>query len=111
MDSEKSCAMKFDDILRYFAEKGVGLTCPSCGKDAYWELGYIPDTNDSSIVLGVNSLTLALPDMPHNPRNPPLGPSTLLITSTCSNCSYVRNYDYLRIKAWTDKNPADGAEG
>lgn len=110
MSSEKTHAMKFDDILRYFAEKGVRLTCPSCGQDAYWELGYVPDSNDPNTVIGVNSLALALPDIPKDPHNSLLGPSTLLITSTCSNCSYVRCYDYLRIKAWTDENPADGAK-
>lgn len=97
--------MKFDDILRFFAAKGVRLKCPSCGQESQWELGYVPASNDPDTVVGVNSLTLALPDLSHNPMNPPMGPSMLLITSTCGNCSYVRSYNYLRIKAWLDENP------
>lgn len=96
--------MKYNDIIRFFAEKGVLLKCPSCGRESSWEIGYIPSNSNPNDISGVHSLTLALPGVQHNPLNPPFGASMLLITTTCVHCSYVRPYDYARIKAWVDAN-------
>jgi hypothetical protein len=88
-----------DDLQRFYSDKGVSGSCPSCGQ-SQWEIGTAPDDKTDWALSSVRTDGSAF--LP--------APSVPAVILVCANCFTLRLHAYLGIKKWLDEHPISGAK-
>ncbi|WP_156038784.1 hypothetical protein [Chromobacterium haemolyticum] len=94
--------MQFNDVLRYMQQPEIRQDCPGCIKPGPWiihDLGVIDHLKGRAYCLPMASVGYYD------------GSSNIYVTGfplvivECSNCGFIKNFNYHKIRLWLAANP------
>ena len=103
--------LTFADAMRFFDEKAVVRSCPSCASQD-WTLQFGRLSSEPSVIFSANTLGIGAPFEAGPPSMPvqnlPFGRPVLPLI--CKECGYMKIHDFAVVKKWVDEHPAPATE-